>query len=111
MIARWIWSRATAHAASQSAVAWTSGRNGFDSAVTWPRPSSVDVNVCSSRSSHSAVLSMSCIAREMPMSTSTLASSISSSPPLLRGSPAQVSRCSSSSRVTCARSESTNVFS
>ena len=49
--------------------------------VTWFWPTSVEVKVCSSRSSHSAVLSISCIAREISMSTSTRDSSISSRPP------------------------------
>jgi hypothetical protein len=74
-------------------------------------PIRVEVKVCSSRSSHSAVLSISCIAREISMSTSTRDSSISSRllPP--RGSLGPEPRCSSSSAATCRRSDSTKAFS
>ena len=89
-IARWICdgddgARARPRARSRR----RAGRNGFDSAVTWLWPISVEVKVCSSRSSHSAVLSISCIAREISMSTSTRDSSISSR---LQASPVASSR-------------------
>jgi hypothetical protein len=57
------------------------------------------------------VLSISCIAREISMSTSTRDSSISSRPLSARGCAAAAPLCSASSAATCRRSDSTNVFS